>query len=167
MQTAEYLPEVMLVENWSRPATTGRRPRRAQRAWIGAILIGLLILLTMVLALANTAHADALPPDCPRPTATPTATPPPPSAVTLSAFGASSAGNRGGCAEGNKMRGLACVVTAFEPGYVSGTCDGGFWFSKVRTARTFRLDATVTVQGCIMADDRLTSAPGWPLRISR
>ena len=67
------------------------------------------------------------------------------------------------------MRGLPCTVTAFTPGYVSGTCDGGLTFSRVRTARTFRDQQSVTVQGCIGGANgwTLTSAPGWPLRISR
>lgn len=92
---------------------------------------------------------------------------PTPTALTLTSFSASGAGNRGGCAEGNKIRGLACTVTAYTPGFVSGTCDGGYWFSKVRTARTFRDQQPVTAQGCIGLNLRLAGAPGWPLRIGR
>lgn len=91
-----------------------------------------------------------------------------PTALTLTSFSATSGGNKGGCAPANKIRGLACTVTKFTPGYVSGTCDGGLTFSRVRTSRTFRLDQPVTAQGCIGGDGwQLTSAPGWPLRISR
>jgi hypothetical protein len=87
--------------------------------------------------------------------------------VAATTEAAPATGNRGGCAEGNKIRGLACTVTDFRPGFVAGTCDGGFWFSAVRTARTWRLDQAVTVQGCIMARARLEGVAGWPLRISR
>jgi hypothetical protein len=90
-----------------------------------------------------------------------------PTAVSISSFSARSGGNRGGCAPGNKIRGLAYTITDFTPGRVSGTCDGGFWFANVRTARTWRLDTPVTVQGCIGSGQRLTSAPGWALRISK
>lgn len=90
-----------------------------------------------------------------------------PQAGKVAGLAAPAAGNRGGCAEGNKIWGLACAVTDFRPGYVAGVCDGGFWFSEVRTARTFRLDQAVTVQGCIMLADRLEGVAGWPLRISR
>ena len=90
-----------------------------------------------------------------------------PTAVSISSFSARSGGNRGGCAASNKMRGLACTITDFAPGRVSGICDGGFWFANVRTARTWRLDTPVTVQGCIGSGQQLTSAPGWALRISK
>jgi len=91
-----------------------------------------------------------------------------PTALTLTAFSATSGGNRGGCAHANKIRGLACTVTKFVPGYVSGTCDGGFTFSRVRTSRTFRDQQPVTVQGCIGGDGwQLIGVAGWPLRISR
>ena len=63
-----------------------------------------------------------------------------PSAVGLRTFTATSAGNRGGCAAANQWRGLACTITAYRPGYVSGKCDGGLWFKDVRTARVWRQD---------------------------
>ena len=90
-----------------------------------------------------------------------------PTAIRLSSFMATSAGNAGGCAEGNKWRGLACVISAYRPGYVSGTCDGGLWFADVRTARVWRQDTPVTVQGCEYERLQLDSAPGFPLRISK
>ena len=90
-----------------------------------------------------------------------------PTAVTLRTFSATSTGNRGSCAEGNKWRGLACTVTAFTPGYVSGSCDGGLWFAEIRTMRTFRSGQAVTVQGCEYLNWQLASASDWPLRISR
>ena len=89
-----------------------------------------------------------------------TLTCPKPTAVGLRSFTASSAGNLGGCAAGNKLRGQPCTVTSYTPGYVSGKCAGGYWFSKVSTSRTFRLDQAVTVQGCIMAKLQLASATG-------
>lgn len=90
-----------------------------------------------------------------------------PTAVTLSSFSVSSAGNRGGCAEGNKWQDLPCIVTDFRPGFVNGTCDGGLWFQNIPTRRTFRIDQFVTVQGCEGEDWQLFSAPGWPFRIAR
>lgn len=90
-----------------------------------------------------------------------------PTAVTLSSFSVSSAGNRGGCAEGNKWRGLGCTISDFSPGLVSGTCEGGLWFQDIPTRRTFRIDQFVTVQGCEGEGWQLFSAPSWPFRISR
>ena len=78
-----------------------------------------------------------------------------PTALTLSSFSATSAGNRGACAEGNKVRGLPCTVTAFTPGYVSGTCDGGLTFSGRGHRGTFRLDQAVTAQGLHRRRERL------------
>jgi hypothetical protein len=77
------------------------------------------------------------------------------------------AGNRGGCAEGNKWRRLACTITDFRPGYVSGTCTAGLWFRDVRTARTWVIDTPVTVRGCQYANDEIASAPDWTIRISK
>lgn len=77
-----------------------------------------------------------------------------PTAVTLKTFGASSGaplpGNQGGCGHNNEnMRyGIACNVTDAGVGFVSGTCKSGYWFSRVATRRTFRLDQAVTVNGC-------------------
>jgi hypothetical protein len=76
-------------------------------------------------------------------------------------------GNLGGCAEGNKWRGLSCTINDFRPGSVSGVCDAGLWFQDVKTSRTFSLDQPVTVQGCEYENWQLASAPGWPIRISR
>ena len=90
-----------------------------------------------------------------------------PSAVGLRTFTATSAGNRGGCAPANQWRGLACTITDYRPGYVSGKCDGGLWFKDVRTARVWRQDTPVTVQGCEYEGWQLDSAPGFPLRISK
>ena len=122
-----------------RPKFRQPRAEHSPRFWLAIIAVALLVLITAVLV----DHASAQP-------------------ITDLA-----AGNRGGCAEGNRMRGLACVVSDFTPGYVSGTCDGGYWFKNARTARTFTLEQPVTVQGCIMAGSQLASAPGWPLRISK
>ena len=90
-----------------------------------------------------------------------------PTAIRLSSFMATIAGNRGGCAAANQWRGLACTITAYRPGYVSGTCDGGLWFTDVRTVRVWRQETAVTVQGCEYEGWRLDSAPGFPLRISK
>lgn len=84
-----------------------------------------------------------------------------------SASAAPLAGNRGGCAEGNKWRMIPCVVSDFRPGFVSGTCAAGLWFKDAPTRRTFRLDQPVRVQGCEYMNWQLASAPGWPLRITR
>lgn len=73
----------------------------------------------------------------------------------------------GGCALGNQWRGLACVITAYTPGYVSGTCDGGLWFDRERTARTWRLEQPVSVTGCQYEDWRISGAPGFKFHISR
>jgi hypothetical protein len=88
-------------------------------------------------------------------------------ALTDHVGAADSSGNRGGCAEGNKWRGLSCVITDFTPGYVSGTCDGGLWFADERTARTWRIEMPVTAQGCEYEDWRISGAPGWPFRLSK
>lgn len=90
-----------------------------------------------------------------------------PNAVTLRTFTATSGGNGGGCAAGNQWRGLACTVTDARPGYVSGTCQWGLWFANVRTARTFVIGQSVTVQGCEYLRGRLGGATNWPLRISK
>jgi hypothetical protein len=76
-------------------------------------------------------------------------------------------GNGGGCAEGNKWRGLSCVITAYRPGFVSGTCDGGLWFADERTARYWTLNQAATAQGCEYEDWRISGAPGWKFRLSR
>lgn len=73
------------------------------------------------------------------------------------------AGNRGGCGRGNMWYGLACTVTDAGAGFVSGTCEFGLWFSRVSTARTFRLQQAVTVNGC----EGLGSELYAPIRISR
>lgn len=75
--------------------------------------------------------------------------------------------NRGGCAPGNRHPALACTITDYRPGYVSGTCDGGLWFANERTARTWKLDTPVTARGCEYENWRLSSAPGYAFRLSR
>jgi hypothetical protein len=88
-------------------------------------------------------------------------------ALTDRAGAADSSGNRGGCAPGNQWRGLACVITDFTPGYVSGTCDGGLWFADERTTRIWTLDTPATAWGCEYEDWRISGAPGWPFRLSK
>ena len=78
-----------------------------------------------------------------------------PTAIRLSSFMATIAGNRGGCAAANQWRGLACVITAYRPGYVSGECDGGLWFADVRTAR---VGARERLSACKVAN---TKAGAW------
>jgi hypothetical protein len=73
------------------------------------------------------------------------------------------AGNKGGCGRGNMRYGVACTVTDAGPGFVSGTCVYGYWFSRVATARTFRLDQSVTVNGCLGEGGELYA----PIRVSR
>jgi hypothetical protein len=77
------------------------------------------------------------------------------------------AGNRGGCAPGNKWPRVACIVTNFRTGFVSGTCEFGLWFRSAPTRRTFRLGQAITVWGCEGPGYELFSAPGYPLRIAR
>lgn len=74
-------------------------------------------------------------------------------------------GNRGGCAPGNQWPRVACVVTDFRPGFVSGACEFGLWFRNAPTRRTFRLDQAITVWGCEGPGYELFSAPGYSLRI--
>ncbi len=71
-------------------------------------------------------------------------------------------GNKGGCATRNQWKGLACTVTDAGVGFVSGTCEFGFWFARVPTARTFRLDQAVTVNGCLGLANELYA----PIRIT-
>jgi hypothetical protein len=75
------------------------------------------------------------------------------------------AGNLGGCGHnGRNLRyNIACTVTDAGQGFVSGTCDYGYWFSRVSTRRTFTLDQAVTVNGC----EGLGSELYAPIRISR
>ena len=77
------------------------------------------------------------------------------------------AGNAGGCAAGNRVYRWPCVITAYTPGKVSGTCNAGLWFRDVPTARLFVLDEPVFVRGCVGMQWRLFSASNAPLRISR
>ena len=76
-------------------------------------------------------------------------------------------GNKGGCARGNQVYGLACTVNDAGAGWVMGACEFGFWFGPVRTARAFSAGQAVTVSGCEGENAVLYSAPGFPLRISR
>lgn len=84
-------------------------------------------------------------------------------ASAISANATPLTGNRGGCGRGNMWYGLSCTVTDTGPGFVSGTCQFGFWFSRVSTARTFRLDQSVKVNGCEGLNDELYA----PIRIYR
>ncbi len=71
-------------------------------------------------------------------------------AIASTAIAAPTAGNKGGCGKDNRnmVYNVACTVTDSGPGFVSGTCAYGYWFSRVSTARIFRLDQRVTVRGC-------------------
>ena len=84
--------------------------------------IGIIVAAIIVLLLIATAHVDAAP----------------------------AAGNRGGCGyrNSNMRYGISCNVSDAGPGFVSGKCDYGYWFSRVSTARTFRIGEIVTVNGC-------------------
>lgn len=68
----------------------------------------------------------------------------------VAGLAASAAGNRGGCGHNNRnMRyGLTCNVSDAGPGFVSGICAYGYWFSRVSTSRTFSLDQALIVDGC-------------------
>ncbi len=59
--------------------------------------------------------------------------------------------------------GISCTVTDAGVGFVSGTCDFGYWFSRVSTKRTFRLDQPVRVNGCEGSGSELYA----PIRISK
>ena len=72
-------------------------------------------------------------------------------------------GNKGGCAKANQVTNLACTVTDAGPGFVSGTCRFGFWFERVATARTFKIDQAVRVNGCLGLNNELYA----PIRISK
>jgi hypothetical protein len=84
-------------------------------------------------------------------------------ALTDTAGATTMDGNKGGCGRGNMWYGLACTVTDSGQGYVSGTCKFGLWFSRVATARAFRLDQSVKVNGCEGLGGELYA----PIRISR
>ena len=86
-------------------------------------------------------------------------------ALTDKASAAPVAGNRGGCGYHNRnmVYGVACTVTDTGRGFVSGTCDYGYWFSRVSTLRTFRLDQAVRVNGCEGLNQELYA----PIRIYR
>ena len=88
-------------------------------------------------------------------------------ALTDTADAATLAGNGGGCAAGNRWRGLACTVSDSGNGWVSGVCDFGLSFGPTNSARTFVPGKPIIVQGCEGMDGELFSARGWPLRISR
>lgn len=87
--------------------------------------------------------------------------------VLLSFTGAADAapvaGNKGGCGHGNRnmVYGVACTVTDAGTGFVSGTCEYGLWFSRVATARTFRPEQAVSVNGC-EGLGRVTRRAWWP-----
>jgi hypothetical protein len=94
-----------------------------------------------------------------------------PTAVKLSGLQASSGfalrlpdlGNKAGCGRANMRYGVACTVTDAGNGFVSGTCQNGLYFSRVSTARTFRLGQAVKVRGCEGLGGELYA----PIRISR
>ena len=85
--------------------------------------------------------------------------------VSAAAYAAPAAGNGGGCGHGNRnmVYGVACTVTDAGTGFVSGTCEYGLWFSRVATARTFRPEQAVSVNGCEGLGGELYA----PIRISR
>lgn len=85
-----------------------------------------------------------------------------PTALTLTTFTASNAGNRGGCGRGN-MTTVTCNVSDAGSGFVSGDCEYGYWFSRISTARTFRVGQVVTARGCEGLNGELYA----PLRISK
>jgi hypothetical protein len=71
------------------------------------------------------------------------------------------AGNKGGCGRDNLIA-VSCTVTDSGVGFVSGTCEFGYWFSRVSTGRTFPIGRGVTARGCIGLDRELYA----PIRIS-
>lgn len=89
-----------------------------------------------------------------------------PTAIGLRTFTATAlsplTGNRGGCGRGNSTT-VSCNVTDAGPGFVSGSCDLGYWFSRVSTARTFVIGQIVTVRGCEGLNQELYA----PIRITR
>jgi hypothetical protein len=88
-----------------------------------------------------------------------------PGAGKLSGLAAPIAGNRGGCGIRNRnMRyGITCNVSDAGPGFVSGACEDGYWFSRVRTRRSFTVEEIVTVDGCEGLNQELYA----PIRISK
>lgn len=119
------------------------------------VCLGLAILFVLLLWRVAGATANPVPacPPAPTPTVTPSPTPTPtpgPNVVRLSSFTAFSGGNRGGCGRnGRNLRTrVQCNVTDAGRGFVSGACVDGLWFSRVATARTFRIGDRVVVRGC-------------------
>jgi hypothetical protein len=72
------------------------------------------------------------------------------------------AGNRGGCGRNNMVT-VSCNVSDAGPGFVSGDCAWGYWFSRVSTRRTFRIGQIVTAYGCEGENQELYA----PIRITR
>ena len=74
-------------------------------------------------------------------------------------------GNKGSCGyrNSNMRYGLTCNVSDAGPGFVSGKCAYGYWFSRVSTARTFRIGEIVTVNGCEGLKKQIYA----PIRISK
>jgi hypothetical protein len=72
------------------------------------------------------------------------------------------AGNRGGCGRHN-MTTATCNVSDAGNGFVSGDCEYGYWFSRVATARTFRVGQIVIAYGCEGLNQELYA----PIRISK
>ncbi len=77
------------------------------------------------------------------------------------AYGEDLAGNKGGCGRNNLIT-VSCTVTDSGVGFVSGTCEFGYWFSRVSTGRTFPNGRGVTARGCIGLNQELYA----PIRIS-
>lgn len=87
-------------------------------------------------------------------------------AIGLQSFSAAPMpGNQGGCGIRNRnMRyGVTCNVSDAGPGFVSGKCNDGYWFSRIQTRRSFTIDQIVTVDGCEGLNQELYA----PIRISK
>ena len=82
--------------------------------------------------------------------------------AVVAADAAPLAGNKGGCGRGNLIT-LTCNVSDAGPGFVSGSCDWGHYFSRVATSRTFRIGQVVTVRACEGLGQELYA----PIRITR
>lgn len=151
------------------------------RRWVAVIVVGFLLLL----ALALTDRAGAAAP-CPK-GATPVYVPKCkqvcvsgrchpvcagwntycryPSAKRTAGLAAPAMGNRDGCPLRHRWPGGTCTVSDSGVGWVSARCEGGFWFERAPTARTFRAEQVITVTACIFPKLELGSAPGYRLRI--
>jgi hypothetical protein len=88
-----------------------------------------------------------------------------PHAGKAAGLAAPASGNLGGCGYRNRnMRyGVSCEVSDAGPGFVSGNCVYGYWFSRVSTRRTFTVGQAVSVDGCEGTGSELYA----PIRISK